>query len=154
MGHASTLLGSAALEEVAELGLGIAAHRHAAFTVRDRDGELITLALVAAALLNEGAWLAWIFSVVPSENLHRSTPWKDESRVASSNHLALLAVQHLYSFDIAVRKAGRSTLDMISFIGDSTKKAFPVDTAMRSSVGTRYTFWPPLPESITVSTRR
>jgi transketolase len=47
----------------AELGLGIEAHRHAAFAVRDRDGELITLALVAAALLDEGAWLAWIFSV-------------------------------------------------------------------------------------------
>ena len=74
MGHASTLFGSAALEEVAELGLGIEAHRHAAFAVRDRDGELIALAFVAAALLDEGAWLAWIFSVVPSENLHRSTP--------------------------------------------------------------------------------
>ena len=76
MGHASTLLGSAALKEVAELGLGIEAHRHAAFAVRDRNGKLIALALVAAALLDEGAWLAWIFSVVPSENLHRSTPWK------------------------------------------------------------------------------
>lgn len=71
-----------------------------------------------------------------------------------SNHLSLLLVRHHYSFAIAVSKAGRSTLDMISFIGDSTKKAFPVDTAMRSRVGTRYTFWPPLPESITVSTRR
>src|SRR4029079_16017356 len=76
MGHASTLLGSAALEEVKELGLGIETHRHAAFAVRDRDGELIALALIAAALLDESAWLAWIFSVVPSENLHRSTPWK------------------------------------------------------------------------------
>jgi hypothetical protein len=26
--------------------------------------------------LDESAWLAWMFSVVPSENLHRSTPWK------------------------------------------------------------------------------
>ena len=37
MGHVSTLLGSAALEEVAELGLGIEAHRHAAFAVREPD---------------------------------------------------------------------------------------------------------------------
>jgi hypothetical protein len=65
MGHASTLLGSAALEEVAELGFGIEAHRHAAFTVRDRNGKLIALAIVAATLLDEGSWLAWIFSVVP-----------------------------------------------------------------------------------------
>ena len=76
MGHASTLLGSAALEEVAELGLGIEAHRHAAFAVRNRNGKLIALAFVAAALLDEGAWPTWILSVVPSENLHRSTPWK------------------------------------------------------------------------------
>src|SRR3954468_1156071 len=76
MGHASTLLGSAAPEEVAELGLGIEAHRHAAFAIRDRNGELIALAFVAAALLDESAWLAWMFSVVPSENLHRSTPRK------------------------------------------------------------------------------
>jgi hypothetical protein len=76
MGHASALLGSAALEEVAKLGLRIEAHRHAAFAVRDRNGELIALAFVAAALLDEGAWPTWILSVVPSENLHRSTPWK------------------------------------------------------------------------------
>jgi hypothetical protein len=57
MGHVSTLLGSAALEEVAELGLGIEAHRHAAFAVRDRDGELIALALVAAALMRARGWL-------------------------------------------------------------------------------------------------
>jgi hypothetical protein len=75
MGHASTLLGSAALEEVAELGLGIETHRHAAFAVRDRNGKLIALAFAATALLDEGAWLAWILSVVPRENLHRSARW-------------------------------------------------------------------------------
>jgi hypothetical protein len=40
-GHASTLLGRAVVEEVAELRLRIEAHRHAAFAIRDRNGELI-----------------------------------------------------------------------------------------------------------------
>src|SRR5688572_13175698 len=87
MGHASTLLGSAALEEVAELGLGIEAHRHAAFAVRDRNGKLIALAFVAAALLDDGAWLAWIFSVVPSENLHRRPRRKRVDRWANKKQI-------------------------------------------------------------------
>src|SRR6476469_8925410 len=71
-GTASPLFGCAVLEEETELGLGVEAHRHAAFAVGNRDAELIALTLVAASLLNQCAWPAWMFAVVPGENLHRS----------------------------------------------------------------------------------
>lgn len=43
---------------------------------------------------------------------------------------------------------------MIRFAGDSALYAPPVNTTTRSNSGTRYTFCPPLPESMIVSTRR
>src|SRR5215510_799810 len=50
--------------------------------------------------------------------------------------------------------AGSSTRAIIWFTGDSTLKEPPVKTAIRSRDGTRYTFWPPFPDSIIVSIRR
>jgi hypothetical protein len=71
---ASPLFQRAALEEIAELVLRIESNGHAPLAVRDRDGKLIALTRAAAALLNDGAWLAWILAVVPGENFHRSAP--------------------------------------------------------------------------------